>query len=275
MKRVLVIPKYKLHQRNFIEYECGIDYDKSITIEYQEEFKEIIEEIKTFDEAYFVDFCDEYRKILPMIPFKTKCYSILTNEIGEFTNPVVLNIFNASIEFYDRLIFKEILTISYELATVLKNSGYQAEKLNYTIDDKIEKNKAGKEKVVGIICDDYNPNNNFYNILTALCMTKAKKIKLVSHMAATLEFIERFELPVEFCEDIFDVINNSTINILVNFTANKVELLRQSLKMNIPCLIGNFDSDFISKYNKELVINSDDDVNEIAEKINKCLEGKK
>ena len=128
MKKVLVIPRYKLHQRNFIEYECGINFDKSIIIEYQEEFDEIIKKIKTYDEAYFVDFCDEYRKILPMIPFKTKCYSILTNEIGEYTNPGVLNIFNSAIEFYDRLIFKKIFTISFELATVLKNSGYQVEK---------------------------------------------------------------------------------------------------------------------------------------------------
>lgn len=271
MKKVLVIPRYKLHQRNFIEYECGINFDKSIIIEYQEEFDEIIKKIKTYDEAYFVDFCDEYRKILPMIPFKTKCYSILTNEIGEYTNPGVLNIFNSAIEFYDRLIFKKIFTISFELATVLKNSGYQVEKLKYEINVKVQKSPVNKDNVVGVICDDYNPNNNFYNILTALCMTKVKKIKLISHMPATIEFIERFNLPVEFCDDIYDVIYNSSINILTNFTANKVELLNQSLKMNIPCLIGNFDSDFVNKYNQDLVINSDDDVNEIAAKISKYL----
>ena len=272
MKRLLIVPKYKLNQRNFIEYECGIKFDKSITIEYQESFNDEIKEIKTYDEAYFVDFCDEYRKILPMVPLKTtKCYSILTNEIGEYTNPGVLNIFNSVIEFYDRLIFKEILPISFELHTVLKNSGYHTSPLNYTLDANFDNKKKNNSGIVGIICDDYNPNNSFYNILTALCMTKVKKIKLISHMPATIEFINRFNLPVEFCEDINDVINNSCLNIMVNFTGNKIELLNQSFKMSTPVLIGNFDSNFINKYNKEYVLDSDDDVNEIANKIDKLL----
>lgn len=271
MKRLLVIPKYNIQLRNFIEYECGIEFDESITIEYKKSLDDEVLKIKSFDEVYFVNFTDEYREILPIIPFKIKCYSILTNEIGEYTNPSVLSIFNSVIEFYDRSIFKKIFTISYELYEVLKNSGYQADKLSFPLNLKLDKSKKNNNNVVGIISDDYNPNNNFYNILTALTMTKVNKIKLISNMSATLEFINRFNLPVEFCEDVHDVVNNSTLNILVNFTANKYNLLNDSLKQDIPCLIGNFDENFIKNYDQNLVISSDDDVNEIANKIDKIL----
>lgn len=271
MSKILLIPSYVIHLKHFIEYECSIDFDKCITINSDIDEKTVIEQVKQYNEAYFVDFDDKYRKILPYIPFKTKCFSIFTNEVAEFTNPGVLSIYNSIIEFLDRMIYKKIFTISYDLCSVLKNSKYNVEQMQFKLDLDVSK-KKNKRNIIGIISNDFNPNHNFYNILTALTMVNSiDKIKLISHMPATIEFIERFNLPVEFCDDIDDVICDSTLNIYSNFTANNYSLFKKSLDLKIPCMVGNIDSNVRKAYSKDLIMESDDNVCELTEKIKKYI----
>ena len=58
------------------------------------------------------------------------------------------------------------------------------------------------------------------------------------------------------------------VNLYCNFTANNRELILSSLDMGIPCLLGNSDMfDNNQKLKKYLILESDDDINEIASKI--------
>ena len=267
MNKILVVSSSK----KYISKELDIKFDKEIVLEDKNNYDEIIKEIKKYNEAYFIDFEDDYRKILPLIPFKTKCISILTNEIAEFTDIKIFNKYREIIEFYDRLIIKKILVFNYDLYEVMKNTGYDIELLKIDLDLNVKKVKSDK-KIVGIISSDDNPHNNFYNILTALTMVNADEIKLISHSSATKEFIERFNLPVKYCNDIDEVINGSTLNIYSNFASTNLLLLKKSLDKKIPCIIGNCDYKLRKEYDSNLVLISDDDVSELSKLISKVWE---
>lgn len=267
MNKVLVVSSSK----EYIAKELDIKFDKIIILENKNNYEKIVSEIKKYNEAYFIDFEDEYRKILPLIPFKTKCISILTNEIAEFTDVKIFNKYREIIEFYDRLIIKKILVFNYDFYEVMKNANYDVELINIDLDLNVKKVKNNK-KIVGIISSDTNPNNNFYNILTALTMTHVDEIKLICNSGATKEFIERFRLPVKYCNNIDEVIDKSSLNIYSNFTSTNIFLLKKSLDKKIPCIIGNSDYKLRKDYDSNLVLVSDDDVGELKDKINQVLE---
>ena len=88
-------------------------------------------------------------------------------------------------------------------------------------------------------------------------------------MKATKNFIEFFKLNCKKEANIDEIMKNNFINLYINFTNTNIELIKKSFNLGIPCLVGNttyFDN---NKYLKEhLVVKSDDDINEIADKIN-------
>ena len=271
MKRVIILPSFKNNVLDYIKRE--FNFDKVILINDNMNEQTILNSISSFDEIYFVDFENIYRKILPNISFKKKCISILTCELSEFTDTKILQVYNYVIEFYDRMIFKKIITLSFELYNVLLNSGYNVDYFDVSIISAIPKsNKKSKQKIIGIMCDDTNPNNNFYNVLTAITMIKVDKVKLIGHMKATIEFIQRFNIPVEFCDDINEVIENSSLNIYANFTGNDYSIFKKSIDLNIPCIVGNMDSNILEKIDKKYILNSDDDVYELSQKIQNFFE---
>ena len=88
-------------------------------------------------------------------------------------------------------------------------------------------------------------------------------------MKATKEFIRFFDLKCEIKENIDEVMSDNFVNLYVNFTNTNNELILNSFNKGVPCIVGNTDIFDNNKYLKEhLVIKSDDDINEIASKIN-------
>ena len=64
---------------------------------------------------------------------------------------------------------------------------------------------------------------------------------------------------------------DNEINLYCNFTFNNMELILKSLDLGIPCLLGNTDIfDDYPNLKKYLLLDSDDDIGEIANKIN-CI----
>ena len=271
MKTILILPSSKNNILDYIKHKFS--FDKIILLDDKADEQTILNLINNFEEIYFVDFENIYRKILPNISFKKKCISIITCELAEFTNPKILQIYNYVIEFYDRMIFKKIITLSFELYNVLLNAGYNVDYFNPNITFTNQKKHIKKKKrIVGVICDDTNPNNNFYNVLTALTMVEVDKVKLICHMNATKEFVNRFNIPVEYCSNIDEIIENSSLNIYTNFTGNDYSLFKKSIDLNIPCIFGNMDSNLHKKIAKKYILDSDDDVYELSTKIKKILD---
>lgn len=276
MKNVLVLSKQNKNYKDYIVSESRIKFDKIIEIDSKTNINSLIDLLKSFENIYFINFDILYRKILPFIPFSNKCFSIFTYEISELTDRRILDVYNSIMEFYDRTIFKEIYTLSSEVANLLKHSDYKCKNIKFNTKPFKINNNNKNNIIIGVLNDDFNPNNNFYNVLTALTMVKVDKIKLVSNMPATNEFIQRFNLPVIYCKSVDDVLDeNNTLNIYTNFTSNKYNILKKSIDQNVPCIIGNIDDSIRKKYDNSLILQSDDNVNELRDIIIKIINNKK
>ena len=106
-------------------------------------------------------------------------------------------------------------------------------------------------------------------------MVDYDEVKIISNMPATKHFIEFFDIKANIKETVYEVIENNYVNLYCNFTGNNMELILKSIDNEIPCLLGN--TNIFNKYptlQEYLVLKSDDDINEIANKIKQIKENK-
>lgn len=219
------------------------------------------------------DYDEFYRQILPYIRKNKSIKWIYKNNIAQMTDPMVRATMTNLMEFYDRNIVSEIGCLDYSTCEVLKNAGYKAKCI--TLDIKRKSAKLKKSNSIGLIGDDYNPNHNTYNQLSALKLVDYSYIKLIKNMSATNHFINFFDIKEKLVNNMDEVIKDNYVNLYCNFTGNNYELILKSMDINVPCILGNTDIfDKYPKLKKLLVLESDDDINEIAFKINLIKENK-
>lgn len=273
---IVLLPKCDYDIKDSVEYSFKnvfyLDYDLNendaeILIDYiNNKLKQLI----------LFDYDDFYRLILPYIKKSKKISWIYKNNCASLTDGCVRATFSNIMEFYDRNIINKIGCLDYATYEVLRNAKYNVSYVMLDIDPKSVKKAKVKSKTIGLIGSDFNPNHNIYNQLSALKMVDYDYVKIISSMKATKEFIPFFEIKAEEMGTINEVMSDNFVNLYCNFTFTNNELILKSLDSGVPCLLGN--TDIFDKYielKKSLVLNSDDDINEIAHKLNLIKKNKK
>lgn len=261
------------HDKNLLEglqekYKNIIVLDESmqnINIKYID----AINNSKKLKKVIFVNFIMPFAKMYENIKNKT-IENIFTYDISSFTDQYIMIIFNNIMDYYDRNIIKKIYCLDSGSFEVLKKANYNVEKINLIKTEDVKINNKEKNSI-GILCTDYDPKHNFYNALTSIrLVNNYSKVKLISHMNATIDFFNYFDINYELCENIDDVMKNNFVNLYCCFSNHDISLIFKSMNMGVPCIIGNCDVFDDNKILKELlVLKSDDDVNEIADKVNR------
>ena len=268
---VVLLPKCDYDIKDSVEYS----FDNVFYLDYElkkEHADALINFINEKSKTLILfDYDDFYRQILPYIRKKKTIKWIYKNNIAQMTDWLVRMTFSNIMEFYDRKIVNEIGCLDYSSYEVLKNAGYKVKHI--LLDIKRNNKKTKKTNSIGLIGNDYNPNHNTYNQLSALKLVDYSYIKILKNMNATDHFIEFFDIKYKEVNDFNDVISGNYVNLYCNFTANNIELILKSMDLGIPCILGNTDIfDKFPKLKEYLVLNSDDDINEIAFKINNIKE---
>ena len=261
----LPVCDYKFYDS--INYTLG----NVIKINNEEENEEIVKLINgsKIKKIYLVGNNDIYRFILPRLKKQIEVCWIFIDSFSNLSNIGIRYTMQTIFEYYDRQLINSIGCISKDNEKVLKNAGYECEFIDLIIQNKNIRNNKIKSNSVGILSDDFDPNNNFYNQLAALRFLDYDVCKFMSVMKSTKDFIEFFDLKCEIKETIDEVISSNFVNLYVNFTNTNKELITKSFNLGIPCIVGNTDFFDNNKYLKEnLVVKSDDNINEIATKIN-------
>ena len=270
-KKIVFLPKPDKEYYNAFSNmygECFVFDDNDIS-----DYKLIVDKINnsSLAEIFFVNFTNIYRKIMPEISKKIKINSIITTNVGNLTNIYVLPIFYDITEFYERKLIGKIYALDKSMYEILKKASYNVErcKIILPFDDKNLKLNNKRSNSIGILSNDYEPVHNFYNMLTAISLLdKYDKVKIISHMDATYDFFNHFDIKYEFCDNIDDVMNNNFVNLYCNFTNTNPCIVIKSMDQGIPCILGNTDIFDNNSFLKDiLVLNSDDNVNEIADKL--------
>lgn len=243
----------------------------------EEEAKVLIDFFNNHDNnLLLVDYSEFYRLILPYIDKrkKIKIDWLYKNNLACITNGYARAEFNNILEFYDRDIIDSIVCLDKSTYRVLKNAKYRVKQL--LLDIEKNKCKSIKSQSIGIIGDDYNENHNVYNELSSLKMVDYSYVKMIRCMPATEHFINFFDIKEQKVNTLDDVIKDNDINLYCNFTFTNNLLILKSMDMGIPCLLGNTDIFDDYKILKEsLVLESDDDIREIANKIENIRKNKK
>ena len=253
------------------KYYDSINYSikNAIKIEDVYEDKQILDAINNsaIKKIYLLGNNDIYRFILPRINKDIEVCWIFNNSFSSLSNAGVRYYLNSIFEYYDRTLINSIGCINFDTKKVLENSGYKCEYINLKLEKKdvelIESNS------IGILSDDFDPNNNFYNQLASLIFVDYDVCKFQAVMKATTHFYKYFNINSTVFDNIDDVIEDNFVNLYINFTNTNKELILKSYNCGVPVIVGNTDFYDNNKYLKEhLVVKSDDDVNEISEKIN-------
>ena len=240
-----------------------------------EQVNEIINFInETANSIILFDYDESYRRILPHIRKQKKVKWVIKHNVSYITQGTIRATYFNLMEFYDRNIVDVIGCLDKSTYEVLKNAGYNAKYINLDIKKLRKSNKNSNS--IGLIGDDFNPNHNTYNELSSIKLIKKYSyIKTIKHMPATEHFINFFGIKDKKVSSYIEVMKDNFVNLYCNFTSNNNELILKSMDMGIPCVLGNTDIfDKYPKLKKHLVLTSDDDISEIASKINDAKNNK-
>ncbi|MBQ7141170.1 MAG: hypothetical protein IJO32_06690 [Bacilli bacterium] len=250
-----------------------IKYDKLINLEFNttdEYLNELVETINN-KELKIILYSNThfFGKILPYLKKNIVVSWIYSNSIANLASPYNYFWFKTIFDYYNRKIISKIIVLDEELFKILDKQSIPTDLLKLNIkSNKTKKSKFSNYNTIGIIATDYDVYDNIYNQLSACTFFQEYTIKLLNPMIVTKKFCERFNIKYEVCNSFDDIIKNNYINLYCSFSNTEFSYFIKSMDMGIPCILGN--TNLLNDNNtlKEmLVLKSDDDINEITEKI--------
>ena len=219
----------------------------------------------------FVNYYAEYDEIINTLIDEHDIKFIFTKGLGEFSDPCVLAEFNCICNKYDEGSIHEIGFLDPFLYRVVH--GKRRNTKQVLLDCGSEStNSLVEEITVGFLNSDSSNYDSFYNELSALTFLPEYTARVMNPSETTVGFAERYGISIKR-EDSFDkLVANNRCNVYINFAGTDPVVFLKSMDTGVPCVVGN--NTFLGNYpelSKFLVMESDDDVNEIAEKIIDCV----
>lgn len=234
------------------------EYDQTLAFLSNNNFKKII----------FVDYKSEYEKFI--YKFKEECeFSfIYTGSLGSLSIEFQYNCLKNIIKQHEKFKNSKLGVLDEGLYKTLKKK-YKNIYLLFLDTKSTPTSFEYNENQVAIINESTNPRHSFYNSLSALTFFKEMTAKLPNINKTTKKFLKVFNIKARQVKEEEKLLETNLVNLYINFTGNNPLLILKSMNKGVPCIVGNttiFDNNQYLKEN--LVMNSDDDVNEIVEKIN-------
>lgn len=226
---------------------------------------------KDYSQVIFFDYVYNFNLLLPIISKKLKRKWIVTSSLPAFFDQTAYNLFFQVMEYYERNLLDVVGVVDYDVYLTFKEK-YNLKYLKLDID---VKNNSEKEDVIGIIGYDYLNSDNFFNQLSAVTLTDYKKVLVLNEMNVTKQFAKQFDLIIEKEESVYKLMDRSKINLSVGLFSICYPYFLYSMDNDTICLLGNTHLLDDNKYLKDnLVLNSDDSIDEISFKINNVLKNK-
>ncbi len=219
-----------------------------------------------FKEIVFVDYQVEYEQILNNLLSKHKVKFIFTKTLGSLSNELYYSFYINIIRLIDEGVIDKLAVIDDNLYETLKNSNYDVCKV--LLDIPVNNNTQDKHNNIGLLNDPNNNYHSFYNELSAI-----KKLNMKANIARTSKEVKEFTNLFSIDYDHVtkkDVYTSSLVNLCINFSELSIIEFLKSMDNGIPCILGN--TNFLTGLLKEyLVVKSDDNTNEIANKIETAI----
>lgn len=257
---LVVLSSTSSHLQKALEYTYGNVFildelekvDKQVEIIRKSNFKQII----------FVDYIPEYKNVISKLQGRSIFKIIYTQSLGAFSDTLIYKSFEEMLKLYNQKVISKIGFVDTNLYKTFKN------KINCcTVSLDIEKkeyNTKINKKRVGILNNSTDPKHSYYNELSALTFNKYKA-SLKSIDKETKRFVKLFKIKYKVSKNKY--MNNNIVNLYINFTNNNNILFLESMDRSIPCILGNNDILDNSDLKKYLIVDSDDSIDEIKDRI--------
>ena len=199
---IVLVPKLDYKFYDSINYTLG-NAIKIDNVDEDERIVNVINESK-IEKIYLLGNNNIYRFILPRIKKNINVCWIFNDAFSSLSNIGVRYNLNTIFEYYDRTLVDIIGCFNKDNVLVFENAGYKCEYIDLKLEQKdiklIESNS------IGILSDDFDPNNNFYNQLVALTFVDYDVCKFMSVMKATNHFYKYFNIKSKVLKSIDEVI---------------------------------------------------------------------
>ena len=232
------------------------------------EQNKVIEFIRqnNFPKLIFVGYQQAYDRIIYQAKENHKLEFIYPGTIGNLSNMEEYSSFKKIINMSKLHSNSKFAVLDEGLYKVLKRKYPKIAHIILDIEDE-NSSKDYDDKKVGILNDQNKPTHSFYNELSAIGLSDNLSVKLTNINKVTQNFLNRFNIKYDIVLN-RNLYKNNLVNLYVNFTDNNDLEVIKSMSKNVPCIVGN--TNIFKGYKileENLVVKSDDDVNEIYEKI--------
>lgn len=191
------------------------------------------------------------------------------------------------IELMDRKIAYSIAFAKESMAEFYCEKGYNSYFLPNTVknlktDDDIKFKKQEGKNYIGLYSAGERWEKNTYNQLSAVSLIKDAIVDVIPVTDLVKSFCNLMNITIRDenvgylkRQDFLNRMAQNDINLYVTFRECSPVIPLESLELGIPCLTGNNHHYFKnSKLAEYLIVNSEDDIDEIAEKTRLCIENK-
>ena len=219
-----------------------------------------------YENLILYSYYDQFNELLPMIKKTVHRKWILDFSVSSLSISYIFQNLTLMLEYLDRGLVDTLAATQYSLYATFK------EKMKYLVLDYEVKNKETKQDRIGILNKDYEDIANFYNEISGVAISKIKKARCLNAINPTLAFSRDFNVELEIEKDIEKLIFGNKVNLDVEFSDISPITFIMSMDAGIPCILGNTGILEKTDLEKMLVVSSDDDVEEIKNKINYALD---
>lgn len=215
-----------------------------------------------------VDYMMEYKDlILCAQDHRIIFYTYLTIELGSLSSQWYTDVLDGAISLYENNFISGISFIDQNMYNAFKNK-IKSFYLPLDFCCKTSHLSSNQGNGIGILSDPMNPMHSFYNTLSAIRLG-GNTANLAEITSTVKEFTDTFSVRFNRLQDKHEVLECSEVNTYINFTDNNYQYFFDSMEQGIPCILGNQQIIAPEDVLYDLItVKSDDDIIEIADKIN-------
>ena len=249
-----------------LEYSFGnvVPFDGSI-----ENTEYLISFIKNnvIKQLVFVDYFDVYEEVINSLNEEFVAKFIFTHYLGELSDQTLNENHGKVVKLYERGVVDEIGYLDPYLMRAMKKKGLKAKHI--VLDVPVSpKQECNNNKIVGVLNSGESNYDSFYNELCGISLIKGYSARVSKKTSAVFDFIKEYGLECIAEPDFQKLVSGNCCNICVNFSGTQPTVFLKSMDAGVPCIVGN--NFFLTGYGQlkeQLMVKSDDNVNEIVKMI--------
>lgn len=268
---LVCIPKEYEKQADIYEYNFKYVYILETNYKETINFIEFVLR-NNVKEIELIDYRLEYEMIIERLYDKVKFNSIITFDLASLTAEYCLTVHDAVINLYQNNKIEKIGVLDKNLHLLLQTQFERSYLI--LLDIPKEENTRPSRSGIAVLNSSEDAKHSYYNCLSAIKLAH-ETANLCKQTDLVKKFNHKFKIEAKKFPTLEDALEASEIALYINFCNSNNTMFLRCMDLGIPCVVGNntlFEEG--SALKQFLQVKSDDDIDEIAAKIQQVRDNK-